>query len=203
MDIKIAFLCRDLDEQIFMELLEGMNALENTICKLRKSLYGLKQAPQVWYQKLDAFLTSKDLKLIQSNTNHSLYIGKGLIIVVYVDDLKIIAKDMTLIRQVKESLSKEFEMTDLGEISHYLGMQIIRNRANRTIHINQTAYINTVLKRFGLENCVAVSTPMDPKIKLTKRKDEASTDKHLYQQIIGSLMYAMLRTRPDIAFSIQ
>jgi len=203
MDVKTAFLAGDLDEQIFMELPEGINAPANTICELKKSLYGLKQAPRVWYQKLDTFLTSKNLKLVQSNTDNSLYVGKHLIIVVYVDDLKIMAKDTTLMRQVKDSLSKEFEMTDLGEISHYLGMQIIRNRQNRTIHINQTAYINTILKRFGLEGCVAVSTPMDPKIKLAQRTDEAPTDKHLYQQIIGSLMYAMIGTRPDIAFPIQ
>ena len=76
------------------------------------------------------------------------------------------ASNIELMRQVKESLSKEFEMTDLGEISHYLGIQIIRDRQNRTIHVNQTAYIDKILKKFGMENCVAVSTPMDPKIVL-------------------------------------
>jgi hypothetical protein len=204
MDIKTAFLYGDLDEQIFMELPEGIDADSNTICELRKSLYGLKQAPRVWYQKLDKFLTSKNLQLVRSDADHSLYVGKDLIIAVYVDDLKIMTSNMELMRQVKESLSKEFEMTDLGEMSHYLGMQIIRDRKNRTIHLNQAAYITKILKKFGMENCVAVSTPMDPKIKLETRKpEEASADKHRYQELIGSLIYAMIGTRPDIAFSVQ
>jgi hypothetical protein len=85
MDVKTAFLYGELDEQIFMELPEGIDASPDTICELRKSLYGLKQAPRVWYQKLDRFLTSKNLQLVRSDADHSLYVGKDLIIAVYVD----------------------------------------------------------------------------------------------------------------------
>ena len=175
MDVKTAFLYGDLDEQVFMEVPEGIDADGNTVCEVRKSLYGLKQAPRIWYQKLDAFLTSKNLRLVRSDADHSLYVGKDLIIAVYVDDLKIMASNIELMRQVKESLSKEFEMTDLGEISHYLGIQIIRDRQNRTIHVNQTAYIDKILKKFGMENCVAVSTPMDPKVALETRQTNTNT----------------------------
>jgi len=122
MDVKTAFLYGDLDEQVFMEVPEGIDADGNTVCEVRKSLYGLKQAPRIWYQKLDAFLTSKNLRLVRSDADHSLYVGKDLIIAVYVDDLKIMASNIELMRQVKESLSKEFKMTDLGEISYYLGI---------------------------------------------------------------------------------
>lgn len=82
---------------------------------------------------------------------------------------------------MKQSLSKEFKIIDLGEISNYLGIQIIRNRKGRSIHINQTTYINKVLKKFGMENCIAVAIPMDLKVKLEIRKEEEPlVDKYLY-----------------------
>jgi len=62
------------------------------MCKLQKSLYGLKQASRVWYQKLHTFLTSKNLKLVRSDADHTLYVGSNLVIAVYIVDLKIVAK---------------------------------------------------------------------------------------------------------------
>ena len=207
MDVKTAFLCGDLDEEIYMEVPEGVAVDTNNkdiVCKLQKSLYGLKQAPRVWYQKLHTFLTSKNLKLVRSDADHSLYVGSNLVIAVYVDDLKIVAKTKGLMEEVKKALSSEFDMKDLGEINHYLGMHIIRDRRNQTIHVNQTAYINAVIKRAGMEGCNAVSTPMIPGRKLETRKgSEPSVNKHEYQHLVGSLMYAMLGTRPDIAFAVQ
>src|SRR6266480_778413 len=161
MDVKTAFLYGDLEAEIYMELPEGIGIdNKDLVCRLHKSLYGLKQAPRIWNQKLHAFLTSKNLKLVRTEADHSLYVGNDLVIAVYVDDLKIAARGNSLMEQVKVSLAKEFEMKDLGEINHYLGMQIIRDREARTIHINQRAYVSAIIKRAGMENCNAVQTPM-------------------------------------------
>ena len=186
MDVKTAFLYGDLEEEIYMELPEGIG-IDNKdfVCKLQKSLYGLKQAPRVWNQKLHAFLTSKNLKLVRTEADHSLYVGNNLVIAVYVDDLKIAARGKGLTEQVKVSLAKEFEMKDLGEINHYLGMQIIRDREARTIHINQRAYVSAIIKRAGMENCNAVQTPMIFGQKLETRKgSEPAADKTKYQQLV-------------------
>ena len=182
MDVKTAFLYGDLEEVIYMELPEGIG-IDNKdfVCKLQKSLYGLKQAPRVWNQKLHAFLTSKNLKLVRTEADHSLYVGNDLVIAVYVDDLKIAARAKGLMEQVKVSLAKEFEMKDLGEINHYLGMQIIRDREARTIHINQRAYVSAIIKRAGMENCNAVQTPMIFGQKLeTQKGSEPAVNKTEY-----------------------
>ena len=94
-------------------------------------------------------------------------------------------------------------MTDLGPARQFLGIQIERNRQARTIRIHQKPYAESVLKRFGMEACNGVSTPMDPNVQLVASDFNASLQDRLdYQQAIGSIMYAMLGTRPDLAHSI-
>jgi len=94
-------------------------------------------------------------------------------------------------------------MTDLGEISSYLGMHITRNRANRSLRIDQCAYIENLLIHFGMQDCNPTCTPLPPNIELTKSEDVAtSTTRSLYQQLIGSLLYAMIVSRPDISFAV-
>jgi len=94
-------------------------------------------------------------------------------------------------------------MTDLGEVRSILGINIQRNRIERTISIDQTAYIENILHRFRMSDCKPVKTPVDPNVKLTKNIGNIQDElKKLYQQAIGSLMYAMLGTRPDIAYAV-
>src|SRR5436305_3667560 len=109
--------------------------------------------------------------------------------------MKNVAKSKGLMEEVKKALSSEFDMKDLGEINHYLGMHIIRDRRNQTIYVNQTAYINAVIKRAGMEGCNAVSMSMIPGRKLeTWKGSEPSVNKHEYQHLIRGIMYAMLGT---------
>ena len=131
-----------------------------------------------------------------------------LIVAVYVDDLLILANNVKTIDQIKEELSQKFEMTDLGEAHYCLGIQIIRDRQKGIIEINQAKYIEDVLKRFGMENSKPVATPMQTGTKLSKSmspvtKEEIDEMENVpYQSAIGSLMYAMLGTRPDIAYAV-
>jgi hypothetical protein len=105
--------------------------------------------------------------------------------------------------QVKEELSRKFEMKDLGDLHFFFGMEVERDRAQRLLYINQIGYLKEILKRFRMEDCKAIGVPLDPKTKLKKNvnKDDEMV-KVPYQQVVGSLMYAMLCTRPDLAYPI-
>ena len=121
-------------------------------------------------------------------------------VVLYVDDLLIIANE-GLIGQIKDQMKKRFRMHDLGSVSFYLSMNIECNREHHTIDIHQHSYIRTIFVKFRLDDSRPVATPMA--MKLHKRKpDEEACDPTIYKSMIGSLMYAMTATRPDIAYAI-
>jgi hypothetical protein len=118
--------------------------------------------------------------------------------------LLIAGPDLEEINQLKKSLTKRFEMTDLGECSFYLGMEIKRDRRNKTIWLSQKGYLSKVLADFKMKDSKPAATPMDvSKLPAATEQDHSSEgDKHWYSSAIGSLMYLMLSTRPDIAFAV-
>ncbi len=175
------------------------------MCKLQKSLYGLKQSPRAWNQKLDAFL--KSIEFIKSEADPSVYVTQvgdvKFFIVVYVDDLILVCNDQNKLLQIKGELSQKFEMKDLGELHFFLGMEVERNRDERLLRINQIKYLKVILKRFRMEECKPIGVPLDPKAKLQRNANGNDESKGFpYQQAVGSLMYAMLCTRPDLAYPI-
>jgi len=175
----------------------------NLVCKLLRSLYGLKQAARIWNQKIHAFLLK--IGFIRSSADPCLYIDvkRSVYITIWVDDLLIAGKNGRDIANTKAKLSGEFEMKDLGELTHFLGMRISRN--NGTITIDQAAYIRQILERFKMQDSKPVSTPLAAGSRLTKATngEDGKIDIKQYQAMGGSLMYAMLCTRPDLAFAIQ
>eukprot|EP00253_Pinus_taeda_P018033 PITA_18033 len=127
MDVKSAFLHVDLHEEIYMEQPIGFIQTDSSlVCWLKKSLYGLKQAPQAWYAKMDSFLLESGFSRCHSdNTVYTKKVGKSLIILVlYVDDLILTGSDPNLINHVKSNLKKKFEMTELGHLHYFLGLQV-------------------------------------------------------------------------------
>jgi transposase InsO family protein len=212
MDVKTAFLNGDLEEDIYMVQPEGFvqQGNEHLVCKLQKSLYGLKQSPRAWYQKIDTFLLAHGFT--RSIADHSLYFMQEgqhvVIVIIYVDDLIILASLMSLMNALKGMLEREYEMSDLGELHFCLGVEFVRDRATRTITMSQGKYVMDVLKRFGMEDCKPVATPLDANSKLVKLSEEeyAMEAKSMaevpYKQAVGSLMYAMIATRPDLAYPI-
>ena len=121
-----------------------------------------------------------------------------------VDDLIIFGKDMASINDLKAQLNEEYEMKDLGELKYFLGIQVHRDRERKSIHINQSGYHRTILERYGMQNSEPASVPLSKGTRLVKATTlDVLTDQKEYQSIIGSLMYAMLATRPDLAQSIQ
>eukprot|EP00253_Pinus_taeda_P003034 PITA_03034 len=131
MDVKSAFLHGNLHEEIYMEQPIGFIQTDSSlVCRLKKSLYGLKQAPRVWYAKMDSFLLESGFSRCHSdNTVYTKKEGKSLIILVlYVDDLILTGSDPNLINHVKSSLKKKFEMTDLGHLHYFLGLQVLQSK---------------------------------------------------------------------------
>ena len=150
MDVKTAFLHGSLDEDIYMEATEGMPYPKGTILKLKKSLYGLKQAPRQWNKSLDEFIRSHGFK--RCHIDRSVYIrGSGssaTIIAVYVDDILIFGHDHELITNFKTDLNVKFKIEDLGQVKNILGMEVERNRENRTLKLTQRKYIEKLLTKF-------------------------------------------------------
>jgi len=208
MDVVTAFLAGELEEEIYMEQPEGFEIgnpdSEDLVCKLLRSLYGLKQAPRIWNQRIRRFL--KSIGFEQTHSDPCVYINKetGVIIVMWVNDLIIFGRDMKDINMLKAALKEEYEMKDIGELTYFLGIQVHRDREQKLIHIDQSGYIRMILERYEMEDCKSTRIPLATGTKLVKATtSDRLTDRHMYQSIVGSQMYAMLATRPDLAYSIQ
>jgi hypothetical protein len=126
--------------------------------------------------------------------------------IIYVDDLIILVSNVSILKWLKSRLEDEFEMSDLGELHYCLGVEYERDRANRTISMSQSKYIEEVLKCFNMEECKPIGTPLDVNSKLLKLTEEEfqGIQEEMqgipYKAAVGSLMYAMVGIRPDLAF---
>jgi hypothetical protein len=207
MDAVTAFLNSSIDTDVFVELPPAWKEIfgikGDYVCQLLMALYGLKQSPRLWQDKLRKVLIRLGFEPLKSD--NCVYINKaGVILVTYVDDMLITGPDITEINKVKEALKKEFEMDDLGPVNYFLGVRIVRNRANRSIALIQDAYISKVLKKYGMENCKPAATPMETgalNAMVANTGQATKTEILEYQSRIGSLTYLATQTRPDIAFA--
>ena len=202
-DVKIAFLYGDINEEIYVEQPNGLDQIPGKVCLLKKALYGLKQSPRIWYNTLAEFL--KGLGFHELSSDLGVFTRGNYYMAVYVDDLLLVGPKKSEIEKVKQSLNKRFKMTDLGPCSYYLGMSVRRDLVNWALFLGQRAYLDKVIRDFGMAECKPVSLPMDPNIKLQAMPadyEPPPADLHWYASCVGSLMYAMLGTRPDIAFAV-
>jgi hypothetical protein len=207
MDVKTAFLYGDIDTEVYVEQPQGFEVVGQTtkVCKLKKALYGLKQSPRVWYYTLTTYL--KSLGFDPLTADHCIFHdNKGAYIAVFVDDLLIIGPSRVDIEAIKLKLRERFHMTDLGPCKYYLGMEVIRDRRNRSLKLSQRSYLEKVLRDFEMWDCnKRHDTPIDTHTKLQKAEPDFEprpVEIKWYQRAVGSLMYAMLGTRPDIAYAV-
>nr|GEV27490.1 retrotransposon protein, putative, Ty1-copia subclass [Tanacetum cinerariifolium] len=180
MDVKTAFLNGYFNKEVYMEQPEGFvdTKYPNHVCKLKRSIYGLKQASRQWNKRFNDEI--KKFGFIQNHDEPC---------------------------SVKTYLEKCFAMKDLGEAAYILGIKIYRDRSKRLIGLCQSAYIEKILKRYCMENSKRRSIPMQEKLKLSKSQC-ASTPAEmkrmqnvLYASAVGSIMYAVRCTCPDVAFA--
>jgi len=217
MDAVMAFVQGTLSEEIYMKVPDGFGEyyqknFEGKVLKLNKALDGLKQSGRLWYQMLEKGLVEMGLK--QSSFDSCAYIkineNKELVIVtIYVDDLLIFSNCVKLKNLVKDQLKKRFEMKDLGIANYCLGIKIERDRAKGSISLNQTQYVENMLRKYNMHEAHPVGTPLDPNKVLSKLQSpnadtlqEQKISKVPYQAAVGSLLYAAQATRPDIAYAV-
>ena len=212
MDVKTAFLNGKLEEEVYMTQPEGFvsKGNEHLVCKLLRTIYGLKQASRRWNIRFDETIKEFDfIKNIDEPCVYKKVSGSAVtFLVLYVDDILLIGNDIPMLQSVKVWLSKNFTMKDLGEASYILGMKIYRDRSRRMIGLTQGTYIEKVLKRFSMENSKRGLIPMSHGVSLSEKmspktpEERERMSKIPYASAIGSIMYAMLCTRHDVAHSI-
>jgi len=126
--------------------------------------------------------------------------GEIIICLVYVDDLLLVASSLAAIYKIKNALHKRFEMKDLGKANVILGRKRRRDKALGTLKLSQGKYVGQVLEKFGMAECNPIGTPLEVGLQLVKAGE--SDDALPYRKAVGSLMYLMVWTRPDLAFAI-
>lgn len=164
-------------------------------------MYGLRQAPRAWYSKLSKCLESMGLS--RCPYEHAVYTkregNEALIIGVYVDDLLITGTNISIIKKFKEQMSDHFEMSDLGKLSYYLGIEVEQGKGY--IELKQTAYAKRILEKAGMSECNPTKYPMEPKVLITKDEGGKPVNSTQYKSMVGGLRY-LVHTRPDIAYAV-
>jgi transposase InsO family protein len=203
LDVKTAFLNGDLEEQVFMEQPQGYATpgQGDLVCLLKKALYGLKQAGRAWHIKIDRFL--KSLGLLQSHYDGNLYYLKEgtqtLLLILYVDDLLVTGDHTERITWLIQQLLNRFEMTNLGQVTRYLGLELAYTPTG--IFIHQTTYAQSIIRDCDMETCNPSHVPMNPGTKLITDMDSPATAPQPYRKGTGKLHF-LCNTRPDITFPV-
>ncbi|RVW13626.1 Retrovirus-related Pol polyprotein from transposon RE1 [Vitis vinifera] len=202
LDVKSAFLHGELSEEVFVEQPRGYEQKDNPhkVYKLKKALYGLKQAPQAWFSRIEAHFVNEGFE--RCHSEHTLFVktskgGKILILSLYADDLIFIGNDESMFYEFKSSMMHEFDMTDLGKMRYFLGVEVLQKTDG--IYISQKKYALDVFKRFGMEESNYVHSPIVIGFKVFKDENGVKVDATFFKQIVGSLMY-LTATRPDLMF---
>lgn len=210
LDVVTAFLYADIEEDVYVHMPPGFVQKDEDgvplLMKLRKSLYGLGQSSRNWFVTIDPELIALGFTPLKSDTCVYIYRKKDVIIILtlYVDDLLIVGADIEVIGTIKRKLMQRFKMTDMGDVSLVLGMQVTRDRANCTLSISQEDYTRSILQKFGMADCKPVSTPgAGPELSTNQPESSLLNDeeKEKYQAITGSVMYLAQITRYDIIYS--
>jgi hypothetical protein len=180
MDVKIAFLNGNLDEDMYMVQPECFVDPTNAgkVCKLQKSIYGLKQASRSCNIRFDAIV--KGFDFLQNEEEACVYKKESgssvAFLILYVDDILLIRNDIPMLESIKTSLKNSFSMKDLGEVAYILRIRIYKDRSKRLIGLNQDTYIDKVLKCFSMEQLKKGFLPISHSIHLSKTQCPSTTD---------------------------
>lgn len=202
--MKSAFLNGDLLKEVYVSQPEGFieNGNEGKVYRLKKALYGLKHAPRAWYSKIDAFFLSNNFT--RSENEPTLYLkkqsnGSFLVVCLYVDDIIYMGSSQSIVDDFKHSMMSQFEMTDLGLLKYFLGLEV--KQSDDGIFVSQEKYATDLLKKFHMTNCEVAVTPMNVNEKLQREDGTAHADGKFYRSLVGGLNH-LTHSRPDIAFPV-
>ncbi|CAI7824946.1 unnamed protein product [Closterium sp. NIES-54] len=208
MDVKTAFLYGVVDEEIYMKQPEGYDDGSGRVCRLNKAIYGLKQAPRCWYARLVEALEALGFKV--SGCNESLFMTEGgeekVFLLVYVDDILLFSPSPERIKEVQGKLKETFQCKALRPVGYYLGLHVERDEVKGWLRLHQHKYLAAMGQKYGLEEGRSVKTPLPSGFQLKLDEEEGEVLEYelqrRFQSMVGSLMYASVNTRPDIAFSV-
>ncbi|GKC07260.1 retrovirus-related pol polyprotein from transposon TNT 1-94, partial [Tanacetum coccineum] len=203
MDVKMAFLNGPLKEEVYVAQPEGFVDPDHPekVYLLRKALYGLKQAPRAWYDELSNFLMSKGFtKGTIDPTLFKIKYGEDILLVqIYVDDIIFGSTNPKYSKRFEKLMHSRFEMSLMGEMKFFLGLQI--HQSPKGIFINQAKYALEILKKHNMDNCHSIGTPLATKPKLDVDLSGEPVDQSDYRSKIGSLMY-LTSSRPDLVQAV-
>jgi hypothetical protein len=207
LDAVNAFVNCRLDEVVFMRHPPGFeDETGQTVLRLKKALYGLRRSPLLWQRELTTAFRTMGFKELPQEP--CVMIRDSVIAFFYVDDIVFCykAKEKALVEEVVASLEKKFAMTHLGELKWFLGINVIRDRAKKTLWLSQEAYVEMIANKYGLNSTEdlqkAPDTPMSLEELLPNQNQASHASTHLYQKKVGSILFTAITTRPDIAFAV-
>lgn len=199
-DVKTAFLNGDLEEEIYVEIPDGVLVDKSNVLKLNRSLYGLKQASRCWNKKFTEFL--KSYGFVQSQADYCVYVRNveniKVILIIYVDDALIISSSKKIIKDIISFLKQAFKIKELN-LSYFVGIEVLK--FDNCICLHQREYIEQIVKIFNMSECNPASTPADPNVVISKSLED-STVNFPYREAIGSLLFLCSVSRPDISFAV-
>ncbi|GJW69891.1 putative ribonuclease H-like domain-containing protein [Tanacetum coccineum] len=204
MDVKSAFLYGKIEEEVYVcqpPGFEDPDFLDKVfkVYKVEKALYGLHQAPRAWYETLSTYLLKNRFQ--RGQIDKTLFIkrdqGDILIVQVYVNDIIFGSTKKKLCTEFKKMMHKKFQMSSMGELTFFLGLQVKQKEDG--IFINQDKYVTEILKKSGFSDVKTTNTPMETHKPLLKDADGEDVDEHMYRSMIGSLMY-LTSSRPNIIY---
>ena len=203
MDVKSAFLKGRLNKELFVEQPEGFHDphFSYHVLRLKKALYGLKQALRAWYDRLTTYLVDHGFK--RGQADRTLFVKRDekslLVAQVYVDDIVFGSTIDHLAQEFSEEMKNEFEMSMVGELNYFLGLQVKQRKD--VIFISQEKYAKNLIKKFNLDSKKHASTPMSSLAKLSLDPANVEVDLALYRSMIGNLLYLTV-SRLNITFSV-
>ncbi|GJV50147.1 putative ribonuclease H-like domain-containing protein [Tanacetum coccineum] len=203
MDVKSAFLYGEIDEEVYVTQPKGFEDpfYPKHVYRVVKALYGLHQAPRAWYARLSTFLLKHNYR--RGTIDKTLFIKKNsrdiILVQVYVDDIIFGSTNQTWCDEFEVLMKGEFEMSAMGELTFFLGLQVKQQPDG--IFISQDKYVQDMLRKFDMESVRPATTPFEASKPKSKDEPDDAVNVHLYRSMIGSLMY-LTASRPDIQFAV-
>jgi hypothetical protein len=203
MDVKSAFLNGVIQEKVYIRQPPGFESPKypDRVYKLSKALYELKQAPLAWYARLKTFLLEHGY-VMESVDKTLLTLNHGtnfLLVQIYMDDIIFGGSSHTLVSRFQEMMESEFQMSMMGELTFFLGIQVKQTKQSTFVH--QAKYTKELMKKFNMTELKPVSTLMSSTASLGPNEDGEAVDQREYRSMIDSLLYLTV-TRLDIQFSV-
>ncbi|KAI3771637.1 hypothetical protein L6452_02803 [Arctium lappa] len=202
MDVKSAFLHGKLNEEVYVQQPPGFESTEypNHVYYLDKALYGLKQAPRAWYETLSTFLINNGFEkgTIDTTLFIKRYKNEMLLVQIYVDDIIFGSTNQKYCDKFSELMKSEFEMSLMGELTFFLGLQV--KQTSEGTFISQSKYVSEILQKYKLNDSTSMRTPLSTGVKLDSDPSGENVDIKTYRGMIGSLLY-LTASRPDIMFA--